>query len=44
MTKREQVQRLQQSLEVAQGSSKKGILERINELKLEIFNESNNIE
>lgn len=40
MTKKEQVQRLQQSLEVAQGSSKKGILERINELKLEIFNEN----
>ena len=40
MTKKEQIQRLQQSLEVAQGSSKKGILERINELKLEVYTEN----
>ena len=40
MTKKEQIQRLQKSLEVAQGSSKKGILDRINELKLEIYTEN----
>lgn len=40
MTKKEQIQRLQQSLEVAQGSSKRGILERINELKLEVYTEN----
>lgn len=40
MTKKEQIQKLQQSLEVAKASSKKGIIDRINELKLEIYTEN----
>ena len=37
MTKREEIQRLQQLLDVAQGSNKRDVARRINELKLEVY-------
>ena len=37
MDKRQELQRLEQLLEVAQGKSKKGLVERINILRLELY-------
>ena len=37
MTKTQELMRLEQLLEIAQGKSKKGLVERINILRLEIY-------
>ena len=42
MTKREEIQRLQQLLDVAQGSNKRDVARRINELKLEVYTNKDN--
>ena len=42
MTKREEIKRLEELLEVAQGTNKRDVVKRINELKLEIYTNTNN--
>ncbi len=42
MTKREEIKRLEELLEVAQGTNKREVVKRINELKLEIYTNTNN--
>ena len=42
MTKREEIQRLQQLLDVAQGGNKRDVARRINELKLEVYTNKDN--
>jgi len=42
MTKREEIQRLEELLEIAQGTNKRDVVRRINELKLEIYTNTNN--
>jgi len=42
MTKREEIQRLEDLLEVTQGGNKRDVVKRINELKLEIYTNTNN--
>ena len=42
MTKREEIQRLEDLLEVTQGTNKRDVVRRINELKLEIYTNTNN--
>ena len=42
MTKREEIKRLEDLLEIAQGTNKRDVVKRINELKLEIYTNTNN--
>jgi len=42
MTKKQEIQRLQQLLDLAQGGNKRDVARRINELKLEIYTNTNN--
>ena len=40
MTKKEQIQRLQQSFDLAKGENKKTIQDSINKLKLEVYKDN----